>query len=254
MSLSLEVAGKTDTGCVRKKNEDSFGYDTSHGIFVVCDGMGGQAAGEVASHIGVETVLSRFRDNPKEPGSAAVSVPAEKHMELCEELVDAVRAANEGIFQAAVRQPSQFGMGSTIVAVLVRDDCAHIAHVGDSRVYLVRDKEIRQLTHDHSLVMEQVRRGLLTKQEAENSRMQNIITRALGTEATVRVDQQDLELTPGDVLLLTSDGLTRHIKDPQILSLIESGPSLQDSCDALVNAARKAGGEDNITCVLIGAR
>jgi serine/threonine protein phosphatase PrpC len=248
MSLSVEVAGKTDPGCVRKKNEDSFGYDTSHNIFVVCDGMGGQAAGEVASRIGVETVLERFRSGPG-AGDAAASTDADT--ETSEELVEAVRAANERIFRAGVHKPAQFGMGSTLVAVLVRRERAYIVHVGDSRVYLVRGKEIRQLTQDHSLVMEQVRRGLLTREEAENSRMQNIITRALGTEQTVRVDQQELELEAGDVLLLTSDGLTRHIKDPQILSLIQSGANLQASCDALIDAARRAGGEDNITCLLI---
>jgi PPM family protein phosphatase len=251
MTFSLEVAAKTDPGCVRKKNEDSFGYDTSHSIFVVCDGMGGQAAGEVASHIGVETVLEHFRDSPTAHSDAA---PATEDMAVSEELVDAVRAANARILRAAVHTPAQFGMGSTVVAVLVREDRAHIAHVGDSRVYLLRGKEIRQLTQDHSLVMEQVRRGLLTREEAENSRMQNIITRALGTEQTVRVDQQELELAAGDVLLLTSDGLTRHIKDPQILSLIQSGANLQASCDALIEAARRAGGEDNITCLLIQAK
>jgi len=250
MSLSLEVAAKTDPGCVRKKNEDSFGYDTSHGIFVVCDGMGGQAAGEVASHIGVETVLEHFRNSP---GPTAAAAPAQREMEDSEELIDAVRSANQRILRAAVNKPARFGMGSTVVAVLVRDDLAHIAHVGDSRVYLLRDNQIRQLTQDHSLVMEQVRRGLLTREEAENSRMQNIITRALGTEQTVRVDQQELELAAGDVLLLTSDGLTRHIKDPQILSLISSGADLQAACDALIEAARRAGGEDNITCLLVKA-
>jgi serine/threonine protein phosphatase PrpC len=250
MPLLLEVAGKTDTGCVRKKNEDNFGYDDSHGIYVVCDGMGGQAAGEVASQIGVDTVLEHFRTTP---GAKADAVAADEDMALSEDLIDAIRAANDRIFQTAANKPNHSGMGSTVVAVLVRNDRGHIAHVGDSRVYLVRGNDIRQLTQDHSLVMEQVRRGLLTREEAENSRMQNIITRALGTEKTVRVDQQDLDLAPGDILLLTSDGLTRHIKDPQILTLIRSGATLQASCDALVDAARRAGGEDNITCLLLKA-
>jgi len=248
MPLSLEVAGRTDVGCVRKKNEDSFGYDTSHGIFVVCDGMGGQAAGEVASRIGVDTVLERVL------GASGESASAGPDADVSEALVDALHAANDSIFKAAVHKPAQFGMGSTIVAVLVRDDIAYIAHVGDSRVYLIRGKQIRQITQDHSLVMEQVRRGLLTREEAEQSRMQNIITRALGTEQSVRVDLQEFDLAAGDVLLLTSDGLTRHIKDPQILSMIESGANLQAACDALVEAARKAGGEDNITCLLVKAK
>src|SRR5262249_28864239 len=145
------------------------------------------------------------------------------------------------------------GMGSTLVAVAVATggESFSIGHVGDSRIYLIRAGTIRQLTNDHSLVMEQVRRGLITKEEAEHSEMQNIIIRALGSEATVQPDLEDLTALPGDVLLLASDGLTKHVKDEAILPMVEQSPSLDIACDKLIQAAKDHGGDDNITCVLV---
>jgi protein phosphatase len=142
-------------------------------------------------------------------------------------------------------------MGSTIVAALVRGNALVVAHVGDSRIYLVRHGEIRQLTHDHSLVAEQVRLGYITPEQAETSELQNVILRALGTEAEVQPDVEDLLAVPGDVLLMTSDGLTRHIRDQEILETITASPSLEAACARLIQTAKDRGGDDNITCLLI---
>src|SRR5438045_6846674 len=142
-------------------------------------------------------------------------------------------------------------MSSTIVALAIEDCSFTVGHVGDSRTYLIRSGTIRQLTEDHSLVMEQVRRGLITKEEAEQSEMQNIIIRALGSEATVQPDFQDLVALPHDVLLLASDGLTKHVKDERLREMVEKASSLEAACEQLIQAARNDGGDDNITCLLI---
>jgi serine/threonine protein phosphatase PrpC len=243
--MPLVVAGKSDLGCLRENNEDSFGYDAQSGIFVVCDGMGGQACGEVASKLAVDTVLqyvrshSANRDLSRSPQSV---------------LLDAIGEANATIREAAAEDGEKGGMGTTIVAALVQSPAVGIAHVGDSRIYLFRDGRLQQLTQDHSLVMEQVRRGIMTLEQAQTSTLQNIILRALGSEAEVEIDTADLKAATGDVLLLCSDGLTRMINDNEILKTLSSlGPrfTLQNACDQLIEQARDAGGEDNITCLLV---
>ena len=250
MMLAVEVAGKTDIGCVRGNNEDNFGYDSRYGIFVVCDGMGGQAAGEVASKMAVDALLQYFRDPANSPRTGndrlitAVPVRAEK-------LADAINLANRTIYQAGQEKLGRSGMGSTIVAALVHGHSLAIGHVGDSRIYLIRKGAIQQLTQDHSLVMEQVRLGYITREQAENSELQNVILRALGTEKEVEPEVEDLVAVPGDVLLMTSDGLTRHVRDEEILAIVNSSRSLNQACSALVEAAKDRGGDDNITCLLL---
>src|SRR5512142_62618 len=213
MSLTVEVAGKTDVGCVRSNNEDNFGWDRRYGIYTVCDGMGGQAAGEIASKMAVDTVLTYFRQAAATNTYPTFGKVVEGVSEGAAALASAIHLANQEIHEAATAHAAQAGMGSTITAVLVKDKFFSIAHVGDSRIYLLRPHAdlIQQLTNDHSLVMEQVRRGLLTMEEAQRSEMQNIIIRALGPDETVQADLDDLLALPGDMLLLTSDGLTRHV-------------------------------------------
>ena len=143
-------------------------------------------------------------------------------------------------------------MGSTIVAALMKDNFLAIGHVGDSRIYLIRGGAITQLTNDHSLVMEQVRRGLMTVQEAETSRIQNIILRALGSEEEVEPDLDDMVALPGDLLVMASDGLTKHVRDVEMLEMVKTAPSLSAGCDRLIQAAKDHGGDDNITCMLLG--
>jgi protein phosphatase len=238
MQMTFEVSGKTDIGCIRSNNEDSFGYDTEIGLFVVCDGMGGAAAGEVASQIGVDSILSHFRRSST-------------HCSLTgDELARAIRSANKRISESARDNPQRSGMGTTIVAALLHDRIVSIAHVGDSRIYLIRDGAAQQLTVDHSLVMEHLRLGYISRDEAESSRLQNVITRALGTESA-EPELAEVSMLPYDVLLLCTDGLTRHVPDSLLSELIDNAASLDAACSALVEAAKTRGGSDNITCVLV---
>ena len=166
-------------------------------------------------------------------------------------LADAIQLANKTIFQAGQQQNGRNGMGSTIVAALVRGNSLAIANVGDSRIYLVRQGTIQQLTQDHSLVMEQVRRGYITLEQAQQSEMQNIILRALGAEEVVEADIEDLVTLPGDILIMASDGLTRYVPEEDILKIVQGRRDLQQACGELVKKARECGGDDNITCLLV---
>jgi len=253
MTLLVEVAGKTDVGCVRANNEDNFGYDSRCGIYVVCDGMGGQAAGEVASKLGVDVVLSYFREAAESGSYPQVGEPLEGVSEGGQALASAIRLANRTIHETGHEQAGRAGMGSTMVAVLIRDQVLSVANVGDSRIYLVRHGSIQQLTQDHSLVMEQVRRGYITLEQAAKSEMQNIILRALGSEDTVEADVEDLVLLPGDLLLMSSDGLTKYLRDDDLLTIVASTASLERVCDLLIATAKERGGDDNITCLLMKA-
>jgi protein phosphatase len=250
MTLAVEVAGKTDVGCVRANNEDNFGYDARYGIFVVCDGMGGQAAGEVASKMAVDEMLGYFRQNA-EHATAPNGNSAAQPIQHSSAMVEAIHRANQAIYQAAQQENGRTGMGTTIVAVLLHGNALTIANVGDSRIYLVRHSEIQQLTQDHSLVMEQVRLGYLTREQAETSELQNVILRALGSEEQVQPDVEDMPAINHDILLMTSDGLTRHVKDQEILKIVSEAASLDEACATLVQTAKDRGGEDNITCMLL---
>jgi PPM family protein phosphatase len=248
MALAFEVVGRTDVGCVRTNNEDSFAFDTTTGLFVVCDGMGGRAAGEVASAMAVNTLVEYFRATEGEDRTSGRKVD---NPSSATALADAITFANERIRQAAADTPAQNGMGSTLVAALWNGNAFSIAHVGDSRIYLIRHHQIQQLTIDHSLVMEEVRSGLMSPEEARYSGIQNIILRALGAEDTVQPDLADVPVEPHDVLLLTTDGLVRYVDDARILELIESTTTLEEGCDVLIQSAKDAGGSDNVTCLLI---
>ncbi len=250
MSLLIQAAGNTDIGLVRKNNEDNFGYDLRHGIFVVCDGMGGQQAGELASKIAVNTVLAYFRQDQKiaPVGGAGFEGVSQRAVALA----SAIQLANQEIHESGARDMNHAGMGSTIVAVAVEGNLFSIANVGDSRIYLIRNHEVVQLTNDHSLVMEQVRRGLMTLEEAEQSKMQNVIVRALGTDDSVEPDLADHELNSEDVLLLCSDGMSRYVKNEKMAEAVNQD-SLEQACSDLIGAAKGGGSDDNITCLLIRA-
>jgi serine/threonine protein phosphatase PrpC len=250
VSLAFEVAAQTDVGCVRTRNEDSFGYDLDRGIFVVCDGVGGHAAGEVASRIAVESLLRYFRESsPGKPGS--YQLPAARFSHRAVALGEAIQLANTAICEAASRDESCAGMGSTVVSIVASEDIVSVGHVGDSRAYLIRAGAIQQLTQDHSLVTEDVQLGLITADQAKESQLQNVITRALGAENTVEPDLDDIIAVAGDKLMLASDGLTRTLGDGEILAAVDGAPDLDQACEDLIQAAKAAGGEDNITCMLI---
>jgi serine/threonine protein phosphatase PrpC len=251
VSFAIQVAGRTDVGCVRIANEDNFGYDTDKGIFVVCDGMGGQVAGEVASKIAVDTLLKCFDENPRKGLPLPLTRDSENVSERARILAESIQLANKAIREASCRDQGLAGMGSTIACILVEDNFVSIGHVGDSRVYLVREGAIQQLTQDHSLVMQQVRLGLISLEQAEQSRLQNVITRALGPEEIVEPDLDDMIAASDDVLLLASDGLTRVLRDQEILAAVTAAANLLEACNNLIELATEAGGDDNITCLLI---
>src|SRR6201993_1369705 len=250
MSLVIQAAGSTDIGLVRKNNEDNYGYDLQHGIFVVCDGMGGQQAGETASKIAVDTVLDYFRRSRDIAPVNGASFEGVSPRAVA--LGTAIQLANQAIHESGASNLHHAGMGSTIVAVAVEGNLFSIANLGDSRIYLIRKNKVRQLTSDHSLVMEQVRRGLMTLEEAGRSKMQNVIVRALGTDDTVEPDLADHEFSPEDVLLLCSDGLSRYVKEDKIAEAANQD-SLDKACSDLIEAAKAGGSDDNITCLLIRA-
>lgn len=254
MSLYIQVAAKTDVGCVRKNNEDAFGYSQRLGLYLVCDGMGGMAAGEVASKLAIDTMRDYFMMTASSGQYPMIGKPVESASKLGNALASAIHMANDAIYAAANAEgESRRGMGSTIVAVLAnpKEPLYSIAHVGDSRIYRLRNGLLDQLTDDHSLVMEQVRRGMITREEAEHSEMANIIIRALGPEPEVEPDVDDQIAYPGDQLLLATDGLTKLVPDTQIQSILSSSRTVQAAVDTLVQSARDQGGDDNITCVLI---
>jgi protein phosphatase len=234
------AAAATDRGRKRPSNEDAFGFSVEHGVFVVCDGMGGAAAGEIASSLAVDEVLGRLtnRDVTAEPQLA---------------VEQAIFAANEAIFARSERNLSLSGMGTTLVGLLAEDNHVWVMNVGDSRCYRLRGRQLEQITLDHSLVEEQVRMGRMTPEEALRSSLRNVITRALGTQSRVSPDIFALEAEPGDLFLLCSDGLTRELSDAHIQSLLDVNGALDELCAGLVNAAKKAGGHDNITCLLVRA-
>ena len=241
----------SDTGLVRKGNEDTCAASLELGAFVVCDGMGGAAAGEVASKLAAETFLSCL-----EPADAPPSA----------RLTTAIEAANSAVFHKARQQSELAGMGTTLVALLHDPAAAKLgpetpglwlAHVGDSRCYLYRGRELTQLTADHSLVEEQVRAGQITPYEAARSPMRNYITRAVGSQATVDIDIQPLHTRPGDLYLLASDGLNRELTDADIATVLADIPSppttpyLTAASKALITAANHHGGRDNITVLIV---
>lgn len=252
MKLSIQVAGKTDVGLVRSNNEDNLGFDTASGVFVVCDGMGGQAAGERASKVAVDTVMGYFRKAPKE-GQEVFGKVFERLSARANALARAIQLANQAIHEEASQDVRYTGMGSTIVALAVEGDEFSVAHVGDSRAYLLRGGVLQQLTNDHSLVMEQVRRGLMTLEDAEKASTQNVIVRSLGAEESVDPDLADHELMAGDVLLMCSDGLSHFVHDNVLRELLPASASPEGACDDLIQAAKAAGSNDNITCLVLRA-
>jgi protein phosphatase len=230
----------TDRGRKRPSNEDAFGLSVEHGVYVVCDGMGGAAAGEVASTLAVAEMMQWLTQRPR---SSPLPIEA----------AEAVTAANEAIFSRSQRNQNLNGMGTTLVALLVEDRHALMVNVGDSRGYRLRDSHLEQITLDHSLVEEQIRLGQMSPQEALRSPLKNVITRALGTQSVVTPDIFELETEPGDLFLLCSDGLIREVPDSHLESLLCLDSTLEEMCTRLVDAANEAGGHDNITCLLVRA-
>jgi protein phosphatase len=232
----VEATGRTDVGRQRQSNEDS--YVESSPLFGVADGMGGARAGEVASRIAVETLADREVANGDESTGAE------------ERLASIARVANQRIYELAQSDESRSGMGTTLTAVLVEDGTIVAGHVGDSRLYCLRDDHLERLTRDHSLVEELVRRGELEPEEAKDHPQRSIITRALGPEPEVEVETFTSPGRDGDVYLLCSDGLTTMVSEERVAEILREAESLEVAAAALVREANEAGGRDNITVVL----
>jgi serine/threonine protein phosphatase PrpC len=240
-TLSVDFAAVTDVGCVRKNNEDSYGFDSDHHLYVVCDGMGGCAAGEVASGLAVRTLIDGFASSAADSDVAPLEV----------RLMNAIVAANQAVYSAGADDPALQSMGTTLVCACLDGDRAVIGNVGDSRAYLVRGGKCAQITLDHSFIDEQIRAGNLPTDRAAISNLQSVITRAIGAEVTVDPDLFEARLQPEDALLLVSDGLTRYLQPEDIVLAIANGTDLPSICRTMIDFAKAKGGVDNITCLLV---
>ena len=235
----------TDPGCVRTQNQDAHDIirlDRNTYLFAVCDGMGGAKAGNVASAMAVRTLAERVQEQYR---SGMTS-------EMLDLMMDqAVQQANFTVYDQAGQREEYTGMGTTLAAVLLRGKMATVINVGDSRVYRINEEGITQITVDHSLVQLMIQRGELAPDRARNFPGKNYITRAIGTEATVKSDIFHLDLKRGDSLLICSDGLTNLVHDQEILFEILYGESKADCCQRLLDIAKNRGAPDNVTCILV---
>jgi serine/threonine protein phosphatase PrpC len=240
--LTLTAAGITDTGRRRAQNEDCFFSDAALRLFVVADGMGGHAAGAVASAVAIESLVNRYiAGSPSGSDAARIA------------LIDGIRAANRDIRLRAQDEPDKSGMGTTVVALAVTGGRAVIANVGDSRAYISRDGTLTQITVDHSWVNEQIKAGLLTPGQARGHPNSSHVTRAVGTRENVDIDTFELDIRSGDVFLLCSDGLTLMIDAAQLSLLLKQNRNSDTAARKLVEAANRAGGADNVTVVVVEA-
>ena len=249
--MQIVSGGVTDVGRVRTNNEDCFRIVAPLHLFVLSDGMGGEAHGEVASALAVETVVQHCVDGQK---NAAVTLYGEQQpgrSDKTQRLSSAAHLANKRIFESAHEHPDQQGMGATLTAAWIDGSRLSIAHVGDSRAYLLRGGSLQQLTSDHSLVAEQVRQGILTPVEAEQSEMQSVLLRALGSQPDIQIDAEEHALIARDILLLCSDGLTRMLIEPEIAGTLQAEPDATRAAQKLVELANDRGGADNITVVVV---
>ena len=238
-------------GRVRKNNEDSYAMDASLQLYVLSDGMGGEAHGEVASQVAVQTVMTHCRQAENSRATPTFGEANPDVSERTNRLASAIHLANKKVFEMGASNPDQQGMGATLVAAWVDGPRLSLAHVGDSRAYLLRAGSMEQLTADHSLVAEKVRVGILTPQEADASELQSVLTRAVGTSSAVEVDTDEQALIVGDFVLLCSDGLTRMVTDPEIASTLLTSSSVQESVDRLVDLANDNGGVDNVSVIVL---
>lgn len=243
--MNSKVFGLTDVGRRREHNEDTLLVDTGIGVFAVADGMGGHAAGEVASNMAIETLSETLKSEGWPEGE-------QDTRKVTDSLRSSIEQANEQICQSVQSREEWRGMGTTIVVLALTGGQAVIGHVGDSRAYLLRDGALERLTSDHSWVNEQVKLGLLTDEDAQRHPMRNIVTRALGNRSNAEVDFNICPVQEGDTFLLCSDGLNTMLEDREIRDLLtEKAEDPESACGALVDAANSRGGEDNTTVIVL---
>lgn len=291
MSFSFKACGLSDVGLARNHNEDCFGIDAKNRLVVVADGMGGHSHGEVAARIAVqsireyvdvhaaslsgaptngsgptkkaqknevcskadtdETGIYDSSDSPTKPGVETLPEPPEDLADHCRLLETALQRAHDQVLGAIREDGTLYGMGTTVVGMLLQGNTAAVAHVGDSRAYRLRDGRMELLTQDHTWVHEQVMAGFLSAEQARVHPLKNVITRALGGENDIVVDIKELEVAEGDLFLLCSDGLTTMLTDPDIFEAVNLENGLEEACRSLVDAANNRGGLDNVTVVLV---
>ncbi|HWX24556.1 MAG TPA: Stp1/IreP family PP2C-type Ser/Thr phosphatase [Vicinamibacteria bacterium] len=250
--MKITYEARTDVGRKRKGNEDSLFVNPEQRLFVVADGMGGHAAGEVASKVAVDAInefvcLTSGDEEITWPFGLDENISYDGNR-----LKTAIRYANRKVIDATKERSEYEGMATTVAAVLVDDIAANLGHVGDSRAYLLRDGTLSQLTSDHSWVNEQLQNGALSAEQARSHPLRNVVTRALGGKPDLLVDMQSRKMEPGETLLLCSDGLTNMLTDEAIAEICKSaGDDLKKAAQDLVNAANNRGGDDNITVVLV---
>jgi serine/threonine protein phosphatase PrpC len=249
--VQIASGGVTNVGRVRTNNEDCFRILEANNLFVLSDGMGGEAHGEVASALAVETVVKHCLASEDKDATLVFGDVPPTWSEKTRALANAVHLANKNIYESAQAHPEQHGMGATLTALWIDERRLSLAHVGDSRAYLLRGGTLQQLTRDHSLVAEQVRRGILTLAEAERSEMQSVLLRALGAHPEIEVDAEEHTLFDRDILVLCSDGLTRMVTEPEIAGTLQAEPDPVRAANRLVELANEQGGADNISVVVI---
>jgi protein phosphatase len=249
VSNAIKVVRLTDTGLLREHNEDALASDLSIGLLALADGMGGYKAGEVASEIAVLVVASELTEAMQSKSQLVKSKP--KLLPESQILIDAVKKANAAIYQISQNQPKCAGMGTTLVAGIFTDNKLVVGHIGDSRMYRLRDKTLVQLTEDHSLVQEQINAGLITEKQAKLANNKNLVTRALGVDPEVELDLQEFDVEVGDLYLLCSDGLSDLVNDVEITEiLLEANGNISLAAAKLVKTANAYGGSDNISVVI----
>ena len=241
----IETFGASDVGCVRELNEDCFcikmlDNEKNKGFFILADGMGGHNAGEVASQTAVKVIAEQFK---------VLEDALETEIESI--IMGAIAKANECVYKMAAENEGQSGMGTTVVAVVLWDKTAYIANIGDSRAYITDENEICQITSDHSVVEELIKRGTITKEEARRHPQKNIITRAVGTDPEVDADLFECEAGEKNCILLCSDGLSSMVDDDEIYGIIKTEKNSEDTVCKLIDTAKHRGGLDNITAVCI---
>ncbi|HVS32584.1 MAG TPA: Stp1/IreP family PP2C-type Ser/Thr phosphatase [Thermoanaerobaculia bacterium] len=248
--MEVKAYGLTHVGRSRQHNEDSFLVEDAARLFLVADGMGGHAAGEIASRIAVDSI-SEFILHTKEDDGTWPHAYDEHYKRSTNRLMAAVRLANTRVLEAMRKDARLRGMGTTVVACMADNEIMSFAHVGDSRAYMIRDKHLSRITNDHSWVFEQVQAGMLTEAEAEKHPLRNVITRALGGALQVNPDASEVEIRTGDIYLLCSDGLTGMVPEDEILRIVTEAADLEEAGQHLVESANEHGGLDNVTTVLV---
>jgi protein phosphatase len=251
LAKALDIATATHTGLVRSHNEDAVASDGEIGLAVLADGMGGYNAGEVASGIAVTLIGAETRQAVARTNLHALS-QVDGDLQAVRILKGVIAKANGSVFESANSQPQYAGMGTTLVVALFRDNRVSVAHIGDSRLYRLRDERLSQVTRDHSLLQEQIDSGMITREAARRSQNKNLVTRALGIEPEVEPEIHTYDVRPGDIYLLCSDGLNDMVDDEDIeLTLNAMGSNLPLAANQLVQMANDNGGRDNVSVILV---